>query len=176
MKNTEKIARIEFAKQLIKYRDTAGISQNVLAQGLNKQQPYIAKIERFKHSVGLDLLVEISTYFGVKYYQMADPDFTIPSKEELIHSIEEYHKLTDTDTSYLSKRSPNYAKNMDKYLQTAYLKESKTSKEIAKDFMDLYQQEIPASKVSDILSRSPRKELLDIIKPESGRGNKYRLK
>ncbi|WP_442590880.1 helix-turn-helix domain-containing protein [Pedobacter sp. AW31-3R] len=176
MSSIEKKARLEFAEQLKKYRDTACISQAHLAQGLGMQQPYIAKIEKANHSIGLDMLVIISTYFGVKYYQLADPGFPIPMREKLHESIRKFHKLKSTDTGYLKDASPNYSKNIDKYLKGGYLNEEKTSKEIAVDFLHLYQQTIPPSKVSDILCRPPRRDLLDITKPENGRGNRYKLK
>lgn len=176
MRSIEKNARLELAQQLKKYRDAAGISQSDLANGLGMQQPYIAKIEKANHSVGLDLLVDISTYFGIKHYELTNPDFPVPTKEVLRKSIMAFHKLKDTDTSYLKDTSPNYAKNIDKYIRAGHLNEEKSSKEIAHHFNELFNQVIPASKVSDILCRSPRKELLEITKPANGRGNKYKLK
>lgn len=137
------------------------------------QQSYIAQIEGAKTSLGIDLLEDISFYFGVKYYEMADPDVEPPPPEELFGNIIHYHKLMGIDPGYLKNKSPKYTKTMDNYIKE-HLTEPKTSTEIATDFKTLYDVNISASKVSDILGRSPRKDLLIITKP-AGK-NIYQLK
>lgn len=173
MKSIETTARKDFALQLVKYRNAAGLTQTELATGLESQQSYIANLESGKANLSLDKLHYISSYFGVKYYRMADPAAELPTEEELFNSIVAYHLLNDIDTGYLYNKSRRYTKNMDKYIQE-HLTEPKTSSEIAADFKKIYNTEIKASKVSDILNRSPRKELLKITKP-AGK-NFYQLK
>lgn len=173
MKSRKKTARKEFALQLYKYRNSVYISQDDLAIGLEMQQSYIAQIEGAKTSLGIDLLEDISFYFGVKYYKMADPEVEPPPPEELFNNIINYHNLMGIDPGYLQNKSPRYTKNMDNYIKD-YLTEPKTSTEIAAHFKQVYNVDISASKVSDILGRSPRKELLIITKP-AGK-NIYQLK
>ena len=173
MKNIKITAREEFALQLYKYRNSVDISQADLAIGLEMQQSYIARLEGAKASVGIDMLEYISFYFGVKYYEMADPEVEPPPPEELLGNIIRYHNLMGIDTGYLKDKSPKYTKNMDKYIKE-HLTEPKTSTEIAIHFKEVYKVDISASKVSDILGRSPRKELLIITKP--GGKNIYQLK
>ena len=170
-------AKKEFGNQLKAYRTVAGISQGDLASALMKQQPYIVSIEKGDTGVGIAKMVEISSYFGVKYYQFADPNFPIPKKEELRTNIRDYLTLNNIDPSYLDNdESPGYSKNMDIYLSTNMLSEAKTSYEIAQDYKIMFQEEIKPSKVSDILSKGGRKKLVDIFKPKVGRGNLYQLK
>lgn len=173
MKNRKITAREEFALQLYKYRNSVDISQQKLATGLEMQQSYIARLEGAKASVGIDILEDISFYFGVKYYKMADPEVELPPPEELFGNIIHYHNLMGIDTGYLKNKSPKYTKSMDNYIKE-HLLEPKTSTEIAVHFKEVYKVDISASKVSDILGRSPRKELLLITKP-AGK-NIYQLK
>lgn len=168
-------ARIEFASQLKKYRKAAKISQANLAAAIGKQQPYVVLLEGGEYSFGIDILEMISRFFGVKLYQFLDPSFPIPSKEVLHQHIKDFVSSTDTDTSYLNNRSPNYAYNLDLYLNTNLLTDPKTSVEIARDYLEMFAEEIPPGKVTDILTRAPRNVYVKVIKPEIGRGNKYVL-
>jgi len=175
VKKRKELARNEFSEQLKAYRRTAGVSQGNLAKYLGKQQPYIVSIEKGDHGIGIDIMNEISTCFGVKYYEMANPRFAIPSKKQLHKSIREYVKSTGIDTSYLDRVTPNYARNMDKYLVTELLIKPKTAMEICADYIDMFDETILPSKVTDILTRPPRNKKVIVIKPDQGRGNRYQL-
>lgn len=120
---------------------------------------------------------EISAYFGVKYYEFANPAFPIPSKSELRKNIKEYLKANDFDSNYVDQETaPGYARNMDVYLASGKLAEPKTSYQIAADYTEMFSETILPSKVTDILKRNPRKKLVDISKSDGGKSNLYRLK
>lgn len=170
------IVRSEFAKRLKAYRKAANISQKNLAHAIGKQQPYIVLVEGGEYSFGIDILEMISQVFGVKFYEFLDPKFPIPSEEELHNSIKAFVSSTETDTSYLNNKSPNYARNMDIYLETNLLNEQKTSTEIAQDYFVMFNEKILPAKVSDVLTKGRRSEIIEVIKPEAGRGNLYRKK
>lgn len=154
----------------------AEVSQENLAKALAIHQPYIASIEAGNVSLGIDKLEEIAAYFGIKYYKFADPDFTIPPKTELRENIEKYVKSTNTETGYLKDETPTFAKHIDALLETDYLNEFRTAREIALTCKKRFNLDIEATRISDILSRQPRKNLLEVIKPETGKFNRYRLK
>jgi hypothetical protein len=61
-------------------------------------------------------------------------------------------------------------------LATDFLNDARSPKEIAHELKLLFGLEMLPTMVSDILSRAPRNLVVDIIRPEKGRGNMYRLK
>ncbi|MES2458335.1 MAG: helix-turn-helix transcriptional regulator [Bacteroidota bacterium] len=176
MPKTERNAKKEYAERLKAFRKAADVSQENLARALGVHQPYIAAVESARISIGIDRQEEIAGYFGLKYYEFSDPKLEIPSKWELRESIAEYVRSANIDPGYLANESPNYVKYIDLLLETDFLSEPKTAREIADELQIKHALAIPASRVSDILSRSPRKDMLEIIRPEQGKGNKYQLK
>jgi transcriptional regulator with XRE-family HTH domain len=172
----EKTAKTEYAERLRAFRKMAEVSQENLAKALAVHQPYIASIEAGNVSIGIDKLEEIAAYFGIKYYKFADPDYPIPPKMELRENIEKYVKSTHTETGYLKDESPTFSKHIDALLETDFLNEFRTARAIASACKTRYGIDIEATRVSDILSRQPRKNLLEVIKPETGKFNRYRLK
>jgi len=178
VKETKDIsARIEFGNQLKAYRHTAGISQERLAKALNIQQSYIGYIEKAETGLGIDKMADISSCFGVKYYDFANPDIPVPSKIILRNNIRAYLLLKNIDPSYLDdEEAPQYAKNMDKYLATDKLEEPKNSYQIAAEYKIMFDEDIEPSKVTDILTKAPRNKIVDVMKPTIGRGNIYQLK
>ena len=176
MSEIEKKAKAEYAERLRAFRKMADVSQENLAKAISVHQPYIASIEAGNISIGIDKQEEIAAYFGVKYYKFADPDFPIPSKQQLRESIEHYVRSTHTETGYLKDESPNFARHIDELLKTDFLKVFKTASEISAECKIRYGLEIASSRVTDILSRGPRKDLIEVIKPETGKFNQYRLK
>jgi transcriptional regulator with XRE-family HTH domain len=170
-------ARIEFGRQLKAYREAAGISQGALAKALMKQQPYIVNIEKGETGIGIDKMEEISSFFGMKYYDFANPKFPIPPKAELRENMRKYLILHQIDPSYLdNENAPKYAKKLDLYLATGKLNEQKSSYEIAKEYQEMFDEHIEPSKVTDILTKAPRNEKIEVTKPATGRGNLYKLK
>jgi len=170
-------AKIEFGIQLKKYRINAGISQGQLAQAIEKNQSYIVSIEKGDRSLGIDYMETLSAYFGVKYYDLANPKFPVPSKSELRKNIRQYCVVNHIDPSHQDEKiSPNYARNMDIYLASNLLAEPKTSYQISVDYVEMFDETIRPSKVTDILNRAPRNELVDIIKSDRGKVNVYKLR
>lgn len=176
MAESNKNAKSEYAEQLKAYRKAANVSQEKLAKAIGVHQPYIASIEAGALSIGIDKQEEIARYFGVKYYVFSNPNEPIPSLAELRESIEEYVRSTNTEAGYLHNESPNYSRYIDDLLATNFLTEARTAKEIANELKLLFGLEMQAARVSDILTRAPRNLVVDTIRPEQGKGNKYKLK
>lgn len=176
METLQKTARKEFGLRVKKYRTTAGVTQKNMAVSIKKQQSFMPLVEAGDYSAGLDILLEIGAYFGLKFYQIADPGFTIPTKKELRDNIRKYAASKGFYPDYLDLITPNFAGNLDLYLDTDALKTAKTSAEIAEDYYVKYNERILPSKVTDILTRAPRKHRLIIEIRKAGKGNVYKLK
>lgn len=177
MGESKKSARVEFGEQLREYRKQAGISQGNLAKATQKSQPNIVSVEKGDIGIGIDNMEEIATFFGVKYYDFANPKTPIPSKGQLRESIVKYLIAKGFDPSYIKdENAPSYAKNMDTYLASGQLNEPKTSYQISKEYEEMFHEKISPSKVSDILGRTPRSGLVDVAKVDNGTYNVYKLK
>ena len=176
MENIQETARKDFGRQVKKYRIAAGVSQRDLAQSIDKQQSSIPGIEAGDHSIGLDFIIEIGAYFGVKHYKLMDPAEPLPTRQELRDNIRRYVVSKGIHPGYLEKKAPNFTKNIDLYMATDALKTEKTSVEIAEDYFQMFGERILPSKVSDIITREPRSDKLIISIRKNGKGNTYKLK
>ena len=171
MENNKFSVKDQFATQLKAYRNKLGISQEDLAEAVDKQQPYIANIENSDIGIGIENMAEISACFGVKYYELANPSFPIPSKAELQKNMTGYLISKGVDPNYMvSKSSPGFARRVDEYLETMpdiFQSSNDIASGINKMFLDSvprYEKEITPSKVADILNHAPRNKKVEIIK------------
>ncbi|WP_110827647.1 helix-turn-helix transcriptional regulator [Pedobacter nutrimenti] len=176
MSETHKNAKTEYAERLKAFRKMADVSQENLAKAIFVHQPYIASLEAGNISIGLDKMEQIAAYFGVKYYHLADPEYSIPPRQVLRENIEKYIRSTQTESGYLKNESPNFTKSIDQILQGSFLIQPRSAKEIATECNRLYASGISSSRVSDILARSPRKDLVEVLKTAKGRIKRYQLK
>ncbi len=60
------------AYNIAKYRKLKGLSQNQLAEMVNKSREHIAKIETAKRNLSIDLLFTISSVLKVKEVELFD--------------------------------------------------------------------------------------------------------
>lgn len=176
MAKTDKNAIKEYGERVKAYRKKANISQEVLANIAEVHQPYIASIEKGDVNIGILTQETISSTFGVKYYQLSDPDFPIPSKNVLRENIKTYITSRNIDPAYLKDEVQNFATYMDELLASDFLLQERSGKEIAEKYKELYKLDISPTRISDMLSREPRKSIVEVIKPEKGRQNKYKLR
>ncbi|RAJ36965.1 helix-turn-helix domain-containing protein [Pedobacter cryoconitis] len=175
MAENDKSALKEYGNRVRTFRKEANISQEALATFAQLYQSYIASIEKGDVNIGILAQQTLSNTFGVKHYQLSDPDFPIPPKSVLRENIRRYITARNIDTAYLKDKLPNYVKPMDELLQSGFFNEPKTTKEIAEQYKNEYELEISPSRVVDILSRGTRKDKIDIIKSACGTRNKYKL-
>jgi transcriptional regulator with XRE-family HTH domain len=165
-----------YGERLRAFRKKSNLSQEDFAKMTDVHQSYIASIEKGDINIGLNALVNLSEPFAVEYYQLSDPAFPIPPKNQLRENIKKYIKRKNIDPSYLKDEVPNLALYMDELIDSDFFLKARTGKEIAEQYMALYHVVITPSRIADMLSRQPRKSKIDTIKPEIGRLNKYKLK
>lgn len=176
MAKADKNAIKEYGKRVKAYRKAANISQEVLAKIAELHQPYIAAIEKGDVNIGILAQETLSDTFGVKYYQLSDPDFPIPSKNQLRENIKHYIASKNIDPGYLKDETQNFATYMDELLKSDFLATERTGKEIAEKYKELFGLEISPTRISDMLSREPRKGIVETVRPVTGRQNRYKLK
>ena len=176
MAKKDNSANKAYGERLKAFRKEARISQESLAKLVDVFQSYIVSVEKGDINVGLNALVTMSEPFEVEYYQLSDPNFPIPSKSELRDRIKRYMFKKKIDPGYLKDETPNLATYMDELLKSDFFKVARTGKDIVEKYKTSFDLDITSSRIADMLSRKPRIDLIDIIKPENGRLNHYILK
>lgn len=176
MPEKEKNVRKEYAEQLKAYRKKVNISQEAFATAIAVYQPYIASVEAGSLSIGIDKQEEIASCFGVRYYQLADPGFPIPSRDELWEGIEAYVKAAGIEVGYLKSKTPGLASFMDELLQSDFFLEWRLVTEIVAELKDRFGIDVVPMRISDMLNQKPRNLLIDVKKVPKERFNLYRLK
>ena len=174
MKETKDLhERRELGKRIRAYRNAAGITQTQLAEAIGKQQPYIGPLEKGERNMGLDLIAIISKCFGVKWYQLADPDYPVPDEGKLRENVSAYMKSRGIDTTFVDNRkSPNYTKYLTLYVQSDALHEPKSAYQIKQTMKIVHDSDISSSQVTNILTKMTDQ----LIITKRGRENLYQLK
>ncbi len=164
----------EYGQRIRAFRKTAELSQKELATFTEVHQPYIAAIENGDVNIGIKIQETIGQTFGVRYYQLADPEFPIPSKEILRDNIRRYLISKQIDPAWLNEETPNLSHYVDRILNSDFLDKPRTAKAIAQEIATKYRVNASAARVTDILSRNPRRQQVQITKSENSRLNIYR--
>ncbi|SEM85720.1 Transcriptional regulator, contains XRE-family HTH domain [bacterium A37T11] len=169
--------RIQFGKQLKKYRILYKLSQLKLAEAIGTDNSYIAKVEEGKLNVGIDNLHKFAHFFDVKYYELANPYFPLPSGKVIPTSIRDLLERTkkykaDRPKQPRIKLSPF----LDELLKSNFLKKPRTLAEITEKLSD--KVIVPQSRIAVLLGKHPRNKLIRVIPGEEwgGRVNKFVLR
>lgn len=176
MAKKDNSANKAYGERLRAFRKQSNLSQEKLAKMTDVHQSYIASIENGDVNIGLNALVSLSEPFAVEYYQLSDPNFPIPPKNQLRESLRNYIIRKNIDPSYLQDEVPNLAIYMDELISGDFFLKERTGKQIAAEFLALYNVIITPSRIADMLSRKPRNTKIETVKPLIGRLNKYKLK
>lgn len=172
----DKSALKEYGKRVRTFRKEANISQEALATFAQLYQSYIASIEKGDINIGILAQETLSNTFGVKHYQLSDPDFPIPPKNVLRENIRRYIASKNIDPACLKDKMPNHVRHMNDLLKTGFLNEARTSKQIAEKYKNEYELEISPTRITEILRKGPGSSNIEIIRPLNGKQNKYKLK
>lgn len=86
MKVLSNVAEI-FGKQLQKYRQEVGLTQEEYGKIHGVGQRYIASMELGKRDFQLNTMQKHASTFGVNYFQLGDPDFPIPRLDQMPTAI-----------------------------------------------------------------------------------------
>ena len=175
MAENEKIALKEYGNRVRAFRKEANISQEALATFAKLYQSYIASIEKGDINIGILAQQTLSNTFGVKHYQLADPDFPVPPKNVLRENIRRYIISKNIDPACLKDKMPDHMKHMDELLQSGFLNEARTSKQIAERYNQEYELEISASRIASILRLGVRNNQISTIKSACGKQHKYKV-
>ncbi|SEN07439.1 Transcriptional regulator, contains XRE-family HTH domain [bacterium A37T11] len=165
-----------FGKQLRRFREYTGLTQQQYADYLDLTFTHINNVELGKSSVTIKSMAIISDSFGVAYFNFANPNFPIPPLEKMPAALRKYIKEVKKE-KIEKKKQPRVilAPYLDKVLASDLLKTPRSAAEIAAAIEKAECTRIDPAKITGLLSIHPRNKLVRVIPPEKGRGNLYVL-
>lgn len=143
---------------------------------MKTDKSYIAKVELGQTNIGIDNIEKFAKFFGVKYYEMVNPTFPIPTYEQMpkrIRDLKENVKKYKSDAP--KGQRIKLAPYIDELLKTEFMKEPRTLNEIAEALKN--KVVVPTKKIAVLFSKHPRNKIVRTIPGEvwGGRVNKYVL-
>lgn len=172
-------AKVEFGAQLRKYREKVELTQDEFAELHNTGGSFINLVENGKTAVSIDLLEAYASTFGVRYYQMGNPKFRLPSLNKMPDELHKYlKKVKRKRKDRRNQPRQPLADYLDKIIVTDYLKTPRTGAMIAAKIKEAYDVGTTSGKVTALLTRHPRNQQVKRVdRPEGakGGGNWYQL-
>lgn len=167
---------IEFGKQVVKYLNKFGLIEADLAYLIKSNSNDIDDIITGSKSVGLKKAERIANVFGVKYYEFGNPNHDLPTISDLPNKTQE--AIASRKTKGVSER--NYEKkiseNLDKIInETDLLHYPVKAENIRLKLPEEIRDTVNASRISDLLTKGGRKEIITVVGKE-GNANLYQLK
>lgn len=153
----------EFTNQIQKYLNHFNMSDTDLARLIGTSLSNIRKILFNNASLGLRRADEIANVFGLPYYLFGNPDYKIPSISKLPKSTRALLKDREINNQEPQYYEKNFAKELDRILDSNFLLKVKTAKELWEQLpIDIRERSSP-SRVTDLLKKSSRKEKINIV-------------
>lgn len=181
-------AKIEFGKQFRLYREASGLTQKEYADTyLNGNKSYISQLERGLIDIQVNSMDMHAQHFGVRYYQLANPNHPVPSLDEMPSAIRhvaekavEKRKKAEADKEVKRKAGEKVyqtgtAAELRKLITDGFFETPRTSREAYlklnpdADGNSLTDDQSKAiGKITDTLSKGRFPKLLDKLDPEKG--------
>ncbi len=157
------------------------MTQELLATLMGTRGAYIVMVEKGKVGIGLANLEKYARFFGVTYYEMGNPDYPVPTWDELPPASKlKINKAKDAIASQAQDRKVVYrdrtinAKQLHELYAGGYFGVPRTSRETFRTLRpDIPESEYPKhfrniAKISDTLSKGKFAKLLDKLEPVAG--------
>ncbi|SEN13605.1 Helix-turn-helix [bacterium A37T11] len=185
-KKLKESAKVQFARQLKRYRETFDLTQKYLAKSSGITLTYISVIEKGDSSVGLDILEKLANFFGVEYYEMGNPNFPVPSFDALPQKTKraiaqlEKEKLAAAAKAAQKKAEdkkdgkPGRAKQLHTLIANGFFDQAQTAKNTFKALhpnipeADYAAYTVEIGKITNTLSSGKFEKLLDKLEPIKG--------
>lgn len=183
----EELAKREFSGRLKRLREHFGLSQQQFGEFFGLSQNTIRSYESGNHSIGIDKMEMFARAFGLRHYQLANPDFVFPPKEKLPADLRRYiakverlrQQLTAANDTKRSAGERIYQTGRSKQLyglyESGYFSRSRTVREVFYK-INAYPKTKPLSpdeqkelaRITSTLSGGRFLKLLDKLEPAPG--------
>lgn len=179
MKLTKNIALQEFKKRIKEFRIHFGLSQEDMGKFIGVDRNVYNRIETGSKNIDLNEADLIANIFGLRHYQLANPQQTKPELTSLPFPTLRLINLRKIRGSELPDYEKDIAGNLDKIIfETDFLHVLRSAEEIRLKFPDNIRDTIKSGRITDLLGKLPRMEKVQKIqgKEWGGNVNKYVLK
>lgn len=176
----------EFGRQLQRYRQAVGLTQQDFADLMETGKSYISQLENGAMNPSLEIMVKYAHFFGVRFFQLADARFPEPPFEKLpaasrklitqIKKQQQTVKSKQEQQKALSKEEglPGRAKRLHALVEAGFFKKPKTAKEVfSRLFPKVKKEDFPShateqNLILTTLSKGRFLKLLDKLEPAPG--------
>lgn len=175
-----------FGERIQSFRKAAGLTQQDFALLMGTAQTYISDVENGSANPSFEMLIQYAAFFGVEYYELGNPNFSVPTVDQLPASTRraiaklktQQRKAKDTaDKTKAANKAeglPGRAKQLHGLVASGFFKRSRTAKDafiklnpgIPKDQVGDHLAEI--GKITVTLSQGKFVRLLDKLEPAPG--------
>lgn len=169
-------ASAQFGEQIKTYLKRFKLYPEDIAYALKTNAESIVKIINGDKSVYLETVEKIADIFGVKYYQMADPEFPLPSKKNLPENTKTL--IEERKASGEPKKYGDHDLNqeLDKIFRGNFLEIPRTTTEIANELPRSIPSTVrTASRVSDAIKKGTWEGLIAKLPKPDGERQRYQL-
>ncbi len=157
--NIEEKYKIEFGKQVAKYLKKSGLDINDFAKLIKSNKDNVNDILKGKVGLTIGKMITIANLFGQVYYNFANPNYTIPDKEELIRNIKEVLKRRKSIGKKSIDKDRLLANELDRLISEGALNTPCTAKYLHSK-MDEKLSEKQSTEITNLLSKSPRNKII----------------
>ncbi|WP_400261301.1 helix-turn-helix domain-containing protein [Sphingobacterium sp. SG20118] len=164
---TEMEYKVEFGKQVKKYLDASGLSENDLAKLLNSSIKNVTEIISGNVGLTIDKMIKIGSIFNVTYYNLANPNFPLPNftdLDELTKDLIEKRKITGVKTK---DKNHALANELNRLIKEGSLNQPNTAKNLLTHMTPSLWKRNP-SEITSLLNKAPRNESIVLIRPIKG--------
>lgn len=171
----EKVS-IEFGEQVKKHLKMFGLIEADLAYLIKSNSNDIDDIIHGSKTVGLKKAERIANIFGMRYYEFGNPNHSLPAISELPSRTQE--AITSRKRKGITERDydKRVSENLDKIIRdTDVLHYPIKAEDIRLKLPEEIKNTISASRISDLLTKGGRNEIIVVVGKE-GNANLYQLK
>ncbi len=164
---TELEYKIEFGKQIKKFLNASGLSENDLAKLINSSIKNVTEIINGNVGLNIDKMIKIASIFNVTYYNLANPNFPLPDFMDLdkpTKDLIEKRKITGVKTI---DKNHTLANELNRLIKEGKLNQPNTAQNLLA-YMDPSLKERNPSEITSLLNKAPRNETIILIRSIKG--------
>lgn len=162
--------KLEFGKQLIKYREVTSLTQEEYSHFVKLARKVVHNAESGTHSLGIENLEKHASAFGVPYYIMGNPNIEPPTYDELPEELKAYIEQVKIDRKK-KKAEPQQkiSSVVDREIPT-FLATAKTALEFVNHLKQLALSST-SQNITNLLTSKKRNKIVTVIPAEQWGGD-----